>query len=118
MNQYTCIVCPNSCRITIKEEGEHLTVSGNQCKRGEEFAIHEHTCPMRMFTSTMRIEGARFPRISVISQTEIPREKLGGCQRELSKIILQAPVRCGDIVVSDIGGTGVDMVASRTLERV
>lgn len=118
MNQYICIVCPNSCLLTVEDRDGHIDVHGNQCKRGEEFAVHEYTHPMRMFTSTMKIEGAQVPRISVISRTEIPKEKIGDCQKKLSESVLYAPVHCGDIVVSDIAGTGVDLVASRTLERV
>ena len=116
MSQYTCIICPNSCRVTVIGNNEVFTVSGNQCRRGEEFAIHEHTGPMRMFTSTVRINGAAIPRISVISSREIPKEKVKDCQKVLSEIVLQAPVRCGETVMEDIEGTGADMLASRTLE--
>lgn len=118
MHQYTCIICPNSCLITVSGEEKQLKICGNQCPRGKEFAIHEHTAPMRIFTSTMRIVGAQVPRISVISEAEIPKEKLSGCQEQLSKVILHAPVLCGQKVISNIAGTGVDLVATRTLKTV
>ena len=50
MEEYTCIVCPNSCRITVSETKQGLEIHGNQCVRGADFASKEHTEPMRMFT--------------------------------------------------------------------
>ena len=57
MEEYTCIVCPNSCRITVSETKQGLEIHGNQCVRGADFARKEHTEPMRMFTSTIQLEG-------------------------------------------------------------
>lgn len=117
MEQYTCIVCPNSCLITVDEKDGELYITGQQCRRGEMFARNEHTCPMRMFTSTMKINGAELSRISVISSGEIPKEMMRDCQKELSKTVLNAPVKLGDIVIKNICGTGIDIVASRTLNK-
>ena len=61
MADFTCIVCPNSCLITVEESDGSLKITGNQCKRGEEFAKNEYTHPMRMFTSTMKIMNAVIP---------------------------------------------------------
>lgn len=116
MKQYTCIVCPNSCLIEAEETADGILVSGNQCKRGEIFAVNEYTCPMRMFTSTVRMEGGTVPRLSVISDAEIPKSELKKCQEELMRIVIHAPVKCGEIIVNDICGTGVNIVASRTLD--
>ena len=118
MKQYTCIVCPNSCLISVEEKNGTLEITGNQCKRGLEFAKNEHTHPMRMFTSTMKIENAGIPRISVVSSGEIPKEKMKDCQAELSKTVLSAPVKLGDTVIKNICGTGIDIVASRTLKKI
>lgn len=118
MAQYTCIVCPNSCLINVEQRENGLEITGNKCRRGKEFAQNEHEHPRRMFTSTVKVEGARIPRISVISSAEIPKNKMFECQRELSSVVAHAPIQCGDILVENICGTGVNLVASRTLEAI
>lgn len=115
-SEYTCIVCPVSCRITVAEENGQLTVTGNTCKRGEAFAKNEHTNPMRMLTSTVKLESAALHRLPVISSGEVPKDKLRECLQKVYAITAKAPVRCGDVIVPDICGTGVDILASRSVE--
>jgi len=115
---YTCIVCPVSCRVTITEnEKGEFTVEGNTCKRGEKFAYNEHTDPRRMLTSTVKIEGGELPRLPVISNAEVPKRELKECLELLYGMEVKAPVKCGDVVMSDIRGLGVDIVASRSMEK-
>lgn len=118
MKNFTCIVCPNSCLISVEEKDGQLVISGNQCKRGEEFAKNEYTHPMRMFTSTMKIRNAKLPRIAVISSKEIPKEKIKEVQKEMSNVELTAPVKLGEVLIHDVCGTGADIVASRTLKNI
>lgn len=115
--QYTCVVCPVSCLVTVTETPQGLAVSGNQCKRGERHAIAEHTEPLRMLTTTVAIRGGTLPRIPVISTQEIPRAKLRACLAALYKLRVTAPIRCGDVLVADICGTGVDVVAARSMQK-
>ncbi len=118
MAEFTCIVCPNSCRITVTQQEGGLAIEGNKCKRGEEFARNEFTCPMRMLTSTVKIEGARTPRIPVATTREVPKEKLGDCLAALYALQAQAPVSCGDVLIKDLCGTGADVIATRTMRRL
>lgn len=115
--EYTCVVCPVSCRVTVTETPQGLTVSGNQCKRGEKHAIAEHTEPMRMLTTTVVVRGGRLPRLPVISRQEVPKAKLRECLAELYKTKIEAPVCCGDVLVRDICGTGVDILAARSMDK-
>jgi CxxC motif-containing protein len=70
---------------------------------------------MRMLTTTVVIEGGTQFRLPVISSGEIPKAKLMDCLKTLYAIRARAPVACGDVIVRDICGTGVDVVASRTM---
>jgi CxxC motif-containing protein len=112
-----CIVCPNSCRLVISEEGGILKVSGNGCKRGEAHGIQEYREPLRMLTTTVMVSNGTLPRLPVISTGEIPRTKITGCLDYLYKTKIAAPLRCGDIIVKNICNTGVDIVASRSMNR-
>ena len=116
--EYTCIVCPVSCRICVEETEDGLKVSGNQCKRGEKHALAEHTRPMRMLTTTVKLNHGRFPRIPVISEQEIPKSLMKQCLEILYQAEAEAPVACGDVIINNICGTGVDIVAARSMERM
>ena len=115
---YTCIVCPLSCKITVTDDGNgDLRAEGNTCKRGEEFALNEFTDPKRMLTSTIKVNNGVLKRLPVISSKEIPKRKIKECLDILYSVEISAPVKCGDVVVNDILGLGVDIVASRSLEK-
>lgn len=117
MTEYVCIICPNSCRLQVEERDGELIVTGNECKRGIAHGIHEHTNPERMITTTVAIQDGPLPRLPVISTGEVPKAKLRQCLDELYRVRLKTPINCGDVVVSDLCGTGVDVVASRTMKR-
>lgn len=116
--EFVCIVCPSSCRLSVSEENGELTVSGNACKRGEEHGKSEFANPMRMLTTTVAIEGGTLPRLPVIGSGEVPKAKMGECLKELYGLRLKAPVKCGEVVVKDICGCGVDVLASRTMGAI
>ena len=113
--EYICIVCPNSCHLTVTDEGGELTVSGNRCKRGYAHGISEYTKPMRMLTSTVKVTNGILPRLSVVSTEEIPKEQLKACLDDVYKVYVTAPITCGDVILKNIQNTGVDIVASRSM---
>lgn len=118
MNQkeFVCIVCPNSCRLRVEEKNGEIRVSGNECKRGVAHGISEYTNPMRMLTSTVAIEGGPLPRLAVIGTGEVPKARLMECLAAVYAARAKAPVRCGDVILKDVCGTGVDVVASRSMK--
>ncbi|ONI40928.1 molybdopterin oxidoreductase [Candidatus Epulonipiscium fishelsonii] len=116
--EYICIICPVSCDLTLTDDGNNLSVSGNTCKRGESYAKNEYTKPVRMITTTVAIEGSVYPLIPVISTDMVPKEKLKKCIELLYNLKLQAPVKEGDVIVKDILDTGVDIIAAKTVKKV
>lgn len=116
--EYTCIVCPLSCRVSVEETAEGLKISGYSCKRGEAHARNEHTNPRRMLTSTVRIKGAQLPRLPVISSEEIPRVIMKECLDVIYQTTVTAPVMRGEVIIPDICGSGIDILASRSLSAV
>lgn len=117
MKEYVCIVCPNSCRLQVEEKNGEITVTGHECKRGVDHGIREYTNPERMLTTTVAISGGSLPRIPVISDGEVPKAKLLECLECLYAMEIAAPVRCGQIIKENICGTGVDILASRSMAR-
>ena len=113
--EFVCIVCPNSCHLTVTDEGGEIKVSGNSCKRGKEHGINEFVRPMRMLTSTVAITGGLLPRLSVVSTDVVPKNQVEACLQDIYRVRVKAPVRCGDVIIKDIQHTGVDIVASKTM---
>ncbi|MBO5112739.1 MAG: DUF1667 domain-containing protein [Lachnospiraceae bacterium] len=108
-----CIGCPNGCLVTVdKNPDGSLSITGNTCKKGEEYARNEVTAPKRMVTSIVRVSGGKNPVVSVKTKEEIPKEKIAACMEEINRTALKAPVSLGQIVIADVAGTGVDIVAT------
>lgn len=114
----TCICCPLGCAITVEIENSiPIKVTGNTCKRGEEYAKKEVISPTRMVTSTVRVRGGKTPVVAVKTESDIPKGKIGICMKELKQIEVEAPVNMGQIILKNVAGTGVDMVATNTVEK-
>ena len=108
-----CIGCPNGCLVTVdKNPDGSLSITGNTCKKGEEYARNEVTAPKRTVTAIVRVSGGKNPVVSVKTKEEIPKEKIAACMDEINRTALKAPVSLGQIVIADVAGTGVDIVAT------
>ena len=112
-----CINCPMGCALTVEMEGQEVvSVSGNTCKRGDTYARKEVTNPTRIVTSTVRVAGGEADMVSVKTKEDIPKGKIAECIKALKDVQVQAPVHIGDVIVTDIAGTGVDIVATKNIE--
>lgn len=117
--QFNCIMCPLGCLLTVTlEDGQVTKVTGNTCPRGEKYARQEMTNPQRMLTSTVRIEGGELPLLPVVSKTTLPKGKILDCATALRSVDINAPIKAGDVVVPNILGLGVDIIASRDMDEV
>jgi CxxC motif-containing protein len=114
---FICIVCPNSCRLAVTGIDGSITVTGNECSQGEKHGIHEYMNPTRILTTTVAVTGGTLPRLPVISKEEVPKALLNECLSILYRMRLAAPLRCGDIIVKNICDTGVDVIASRSINK-
>ena len=109
-----CIGCPMGCPLTVElENGEIKTITGYTCKKGETYARKEVTNPPRIVTSTVRVAGGRADMVSVKTREDIPKDKIFQCVKALKGVTVKAPIRIGDVVVADVAGTGVDIVATK-----
>lgn len=115
----TCIVCPVGCeaKVTI-EGGKAVKAEGLACSRGEEYVFGEVEAPMRDFFSIVGIEGGVAPVCPVRSTKPIPKDRIMDCSRELAELTVAAPVRIGDMVMHNVLGLGVDLVATRSIEAL
>ncbi len=75
------------------------------------------TNPTRIITSTVKIKAKNAVRLSVKTAQAIPKGKMFDCMRELDKVMVEAPIRIGDVIVYNICETGVDVVATKDIEE-
>ena len=112
-----CIGCPMGCPVTVElEGGEIVNVTGHTCKRGDVYARKEVTNPTRIVTSTVMVEGGTADMVSVKTRDDVPKGKIFECVQVLKGLTVQAPVRIGDVILSDAAGTGVDIIATKGVE--
>lgn len=114
MKELICILCPRGCRLKVDDD---LNVTGNFCPRGILYAKTEMTNPTRIVTSTVKIKAKNAVRLSVKTAQAIPKGKMFDCMRELDKVMVEAPIRIGDVIVYNICETGVDVVATKDIEE-
>lgn len=111
----TCIGCPMGCTVTVSfnERNEIVSVTGNTCKRGDDYARKEVTSPARVVTSIVKIKDGDTNMVSVKTASDIPKEKIFDCMEELKGVVLTAPVEIGDVVIEDVCNTGVSVIVTK-----
>ena len=119
MKQMTCILCPNGCELDVTYSGEPtaetITVEGNTCPKGDDYALEELLRPTRTLTTSVFVRGGIQPQASVKTTVPIPRKAVVVARDALRGTILDAPVEIGDVVARDIAGTGVDVIVTRSV---
>ena len=108
-----CIQCPMGCPLTVTIDGERVTVEGNTCPRGAVYGEKEVTHPTRTVTSTVVVEGGEIPRVSVKTQSDIPKEKIFDVMSEIKQARASSPIAVGDVIIANAAGTGVAVVATK-----
>lgn len=113
----TCIGCPLGCRLEVEHHGDKVwKTTGYLCKKGNAYGVQEATDPRRMVTTTVAIEGAAlWSRMPVRTAGEVPKERVTEVCRALHRLVLRSPVKMGEVVLADVLGTGVDVIATRSL---
>ncbi len=117
--ELTCIGCPLGCGITVElDEGEILSVSGYTCKRGEIYARKEVTNPTRNVTSTVRVTGGERERVSCKTRGDVPKALIFSVMEEINRASVAAPVCIGDVLIGNVAGSGIDVVATANIKAV
>lgn len=117
MKQLICIVCPKGCHLQVDEENDYA-VTGNSCARGAQYGAAELRHPVRVLTGTVRLTGAAARRCPVKTSSAIPKEKMFDVMHTLQDVQLTAPVTVGQVVLSDVLGTGADVVCTKSFPAV
>jgi len=110
--EMTCIRCPMGCRLTVTKKGDEYVVIGNTCPRGKEYGIQEMSCPMRVVTSSVRVNGGVRAVCSVKTAASVRKADIDDVLKALTVLRPTAPITIGQVLCEDIAGTGVALVAT------
>ena len=122
--QFNCTTCPSECFLTVEVERdadgavvEVRSVTGNSCPRGNKFAHQELTCPMRVLTTTVAVSGGDETLLPVRTAKAIPLELHAQAMNLIRGLVVNAPIRMGDVVLEDLLDTSINLIASMDINR-
>lgn len=121
--QNNCTTCPSECLLTVEVERdtagalvEVRSVAGNSCPRGDKFAHQELTCPMRVLTTTVAVSGGDESLLPVRTAEAIPLALHAQAMDLIRGLVIEAPIRMGDVVLANILNTNIDLIASMDID--
>ena len=115
--EFTCICCRLGCQITVTEENGQIMITGNNCPKGEKYVKDQLTNPTTMVTSMVEVYGGDIPVVSVKTKEAIPKDKIKDCVLSLKGIRVNAPVKIGDIILDNVAGTGIPIIATKNVVK-
>ena len=114
-SQIICITCPKGCSLEVTHEGATVIKVLKGCKRGQEYVARELSDPRRMVATTVRIQGGPHPLLPVYTAEPFPKPRIRALMDALRAVEVPAPVEAGQVVLADALGSGVDILASRSM---
>lgn len=116
--ELTCINCPLGCLLTVTMDGDEIKeISGYTCPRGKAYAEKEVTNPTRIVTSTVRVVDGTRERVSCKTASDIPKDMIFDVMKAINAASAEAPVVIGEVLISDVAGTGADVVATANVGK-
>jgi len=97
--------------------GREVAVSGNNCKRGEDYVRKEILAPERGLTATVLVRNGSLPLASVKLSKAIPKRLIAKAMQEIATITADAPIRIGDVLARRVAGTDADLVATKNIGK-
>jgi CxxC motif-containing protein len=113
-----CIVCPAGCELEVSGDGNEWQVRHNRCAKGIDYARKEVFAPERELTSTVALRGSALEkRLPVRLDRPIARGLILPVVAVIREAVAQVPVEMGDLVLGDVLGLGVNVIASRSVRE-
>jgi CxxC motif-containing protein len=116
--EITCIVCPIGCKITVQSDGTSAkALTGHRCKEGITYATTEALDPRRMLTSSILVKNGDWPLVSVKSTQPVPKKDIFNVLKRIQSTSVNAPVKRGDILISNVENLNIDIIATKTIKK-
>jgi len=76
------------------------------------------THPCRVVTTTVRVRGGEIPRLPVRTSRPFPKDRIFELMGFLHSLEVEAPVTRGEVILRNLLGEDIDLVATRTIRRL
>ena len=108
-----CIICPRGCSLSADMQGDQVTITGNACPKGQEYAVNECTNPVRTVTATVRICNRHNTMVSVKTTVPVPKDKMMEVMKVLRDTQVEAPIAIGNVILKNVYGS--DIIVTKTV---
>jgi len=144
IDRLTCLLCPLGCELeadieapgpdarmpagehpaedgvdgggeTLIVDGRRLWIKGHRCPEGIDFAVEEILRPKRNLAASVPLAGTADRMVSVRLSDRVPREMMFPILAEIASLRPVPPVRRGEVLIRNVCGAGVDVIATRTM---
>ncbi|MDP7211410.1 MAG: DUF1667 domain-containing protein [Vicinamibacterales bacterium] len=95
-----------------------LGIKNHLCKLAGPYVESELFDPRRLLTTSIPVDGGDWPLVSVKSSPPIPKDMMLEAMDEITGVRVKAPIKVGDVLMTNILGTGCDVVATRNVKSV
>jgi CxxC motif-containing protein len=112
-----CITCPKGCEAKVWSEHGQIMVKGKICKKGKAYIEQEFREPMRILTTTVVVKNSSSRRLPVRTAKAFPKKDLFKAMGQIAQVSVSPPVRIGEVILSDLAGSGVDLIAADDVLR-
>ncbi len=115
-----CIVCPVSCPVDVEwtQEGGVTGIKNHLCRLAFDYVEGELFDPRRLLTTSLPVDGGDWPLVSVKTDPPIPKDKMLEAMDEITGVRVDAPIAVGDVLITNLLGTGSDVIATRNVKSV
>ncbi|MBU1044970.1 MAG: DUF1667 domain-containing protein [Candidatus Omnitrophica bacterium] len=111
-----CTQCPKGCVLTIDlQNNQIISITGNECPKGQDYANSEIKNPVRTFTSTVITQGLSLRMLPVKTDKPIPKQKLLEAINQVKKIRVCQPIKVNDIIAKNFLDLDVNLIATRNI---
>lgn len=113
MENVICTVCPKGCNMKV--DIKNKSVEGSSCKRGEVYGLAEVVDPVRVITSTVKIENGVWAKVPIKTSEAISKDLNYKVMEEIKKVRVKSPIKCGTVIIENILNTGANIVTTRDM---
>ena len=114
-----CIMCPIGCTIEIivDESGNIKEIKGGLCERGRKYAKSISDKRMQVLTTTIPLSKpvGETRVLPVKSDVPVNIDDMKKIVSALKKITVTPPVKVGTVIVENIEGVNVKIIATRSI---
>jgi CxxC motif-containing protein len=110
-----CVTCPKGCKLSVTMNGSQIIDVEHGCKRGKDYAHEELINPKRMVATSVQVDGGQHPLVAVYTSVPISKTLIRPLLDVLRGVHVTAPVKMGQILVENVLDSGVNVVASRSV---